>query len=53
MESQKEPEYLELVTHSPEQTQQIGTAIGKQAQSGDLILLVGDLGAGKTCLTQG
>jgi tRNA threonylcarbamoyladenosine biosynthesis protein TsaE len=46
-------EYLELVTHSPEQTQQIGTAIGKQAQSGDLILLIGDLGAGKTCFTQG
>ena len=45
--------YLELVTHSPEETQQIGTTIGEQAQSGDLILLVGDLGAGKTCFTQG
>jgi len=38
---------------NPYQTQQIGTSIGELAQAGDLILLVGDLGAGKTCLTQG
>jgi len=44
---------LELVSRSPEQTQQFGTRLGKIAQAGDVILLVGKLGAGKTCLTQG
>jgi tRNA threonylcarbamoyladenosine biosynthesis protein TsaE len=45
--------YLKLVTHSPEQTQKLGTSIGKLAEPGDIFLLVGELGAGKTCLTQG
>lgn len=44
---------LELTTRSPEQTQQFGTRLGKIARPGDVILLVGKLGAGKTCLTQG
>ena len=45
--------HFDLTSHSPEQTQQIGFAIGEMASPGDLILLRGDLGAGKTCLTQG
>jgi len=49
----KEDNIFEIPTHNPEQTQQFGTEIGKLAQAGDLILLVGNLGAGKTCLTQG
>jgi len=44
---------LTITTHSPEETQQIGADIGERARIGDLILLVGNLGAGKTCLTQG
>lgn len=44
---------LKLVTHSAEQTQQLGTSIGKLAEPGDIYLLIGELGAGKTCLTQG
>ena len=44
---------LKLITHSPEQTQKLGTGIGKLALPGDVFLLVGELGAGKTCLTQG
>ena len=44
---------LDLVSHSPEQTQKIGVCIGKLALPGDVFLLVGTLGAGKTCLTQG
>ena len=44
---------VELTTRSPEQTQELGTRLGKIAQAGDVILLVGKLGAGKTCLTQG
>jgi len=44
---------LELVSHSPEQTQKIGVRIGELATPGDIFLLVGGLGTGKTCLTQG
>lgn len=44
---------LRLVTHSPEETQELGRSIGKLAIPGDIYLLVGQLGAGKTCLTQG
>jgi len=45
--------HLEIISHSPEQTQKIGVSIGKLALPGDNFLLVGGLGAGKTCLTQG
>jgi len=45
--------HLEIVSHSPEETQQVGRKIGEMARPGDVILLVGNLGAGKTCLTQG
>lgn len=43
----------EIVSHSPEQTQRLGVHIGELALAGDIFLLVGELGAGKTCLTQG
>ncbi len=45
--------HLELITHSPEQTQRFGVRIGELALAGDTFLLVGSLGTGKTCLTQG
>ena len=44
---------LELTSRSPEETQELGRHLGELAQPGDVLLLVGDLGAGKTCLTQG
>jgi tRNA threonylcarbamoyladenosine biosynthesis protein TsaE len=44
---------FELVSQSPEQTQKLGVRIGELALPGDVFLLVGELGAGKTCLTQG
>ena len=44
---------LKFITHSAEQTQKVGISIGKLAEPGDIFLLIGDLGAGKTCLTQG
>ena len=45
--------YLELISHSPEQTQRLGVHIGELSLPGDTFLLIGDLGTGKTCLTQG
>ena len=42
-----------MVTQSPEQTQKLGERIGELALPGDIFLLVGELGTGKTCLTQG
>ena len=44
---------LTIITNSPEETQQVGRIIGAAAQAGDVYLLTGPLGAGKTCLTQG
>jgi tRNA threonylcarbamoyladenosine biosynthesis protein TsaE len=44
---------MKLISHSPEETQRLGKELGQLAQAGDVILLVGNLGAGKTCLTQG
>ena len=42
-----------ILTNGPDQTQEVGRVIGEQAQPGDILLLTGPLGAGKTCLTQG
>jgi tRNA threonylcarbamoyladenosine biosynthesis protein TsaE len=44
---------LNLISHSPEETRELGRKIGGLAVAGDIYLLMGQLGAGKTCLTQG
>jgi tRNA threonylcarbamoyladenosine biosynthesis protein TsaE len=44
---------LKLVSHSPEESRDLGTILGELAQPGDIYLLSGNLGVGKTCLTQG
>jgi tRNA threonylcarbamoyladenosine biosynthesis protein TsaE len=36
-----------------EATQELGRRLGRQLHAGDLVVLTGDLGAGKTTLTQG
>ena len=46
-------ESLHIRTATPEETQAIGRRLGEQARPGDIFLLSGPLGAGKTCLTQG
>jgi tRNA threonylcarbamoyladenosine biosynthesis protein TsaE len=46
-------ECLEQISRSPEQTREFGIIIGELCQPGDVFLLEGSLGAGKTCLTQG
>jgi tRNA threonylcarbamoyladenosine biosynthesis protein TsaE len=44
---------VELASHSSEQTRRLGISLGRIAQAGDLFLLAGTLGSGKTCLAQG
>ncbi len=44
---------IEIISPSPEQTQQLGERLGRLAQAGDLFCLEGDLGSGKTCFAQG
>jgi tRNA threonylcarbamoyladenosine biosynthesis protein TsaE len=40
-------------THSPEETQALGERLGRILAAGDVVSLVGELGAGKTCFVQG
>ena len=42
-----------FTTESSQETQKLGYEIGQLCEPSDLILLTGELGAGKTCLTQG
>lgn len=43
----------EILTHSKEETIKLGEYVSKLFKVGDIILLTGDLGAGKTTFTQG
>lgn len=47
------PGALVAVTRSPEATEALGEAIGRLLGAGDVVGLVGPLGAGKTCLARG
>lgn len=42
-----------VITHSETETEALGAALGRLLQPGDVLALVGDLGAGKTCLARG
>ena len=44
---------LTFNSHSPQQTQLLGSYLGKLARKADVLLLTGELGTGKTCLVQG
>ncbi len=47
------PANLAIYTDSAAATRAVGQIIGEAARPGDVYLLTGPLGAGKTCLTQG
>jgi len=44
---------LDSISHSAAQTQRLGMRVGELLQGGELILLDGQLGTGKTTFTQG
>ena len=44
---------MEFITISPEETEKIGTALGKILPAGTILAYEGDLGAGKTAFTRG
>ena len=44
---------MEFITHSPEQTEAVGAALGTRLAPGTVIAYQGDLGAGKTAFTRG
>ena len=44
---------MEFITHSPEETEQVGAALGRVLTAGTVIAYRGDLGAGKTAFTRG
>ena len=42
-----------IITYSREETEFLGASIGKTLTKGQVLGLIGDLGAGKTCFTRG
>ncbi|MGY0374400.1 tRNA (adenosine(37)-N6)-threonylcarbamoyltransferase complex ATPase subunit type 1 TsaE [Clostridium sp. JNZ J1-5] len=44
---------MEFIIDNVDKTINLGVEIGKRAQSGDIICLIGDLGTGKTHITKG
>jgi len=42
-----------VISDSPERTREIGSLLGGLLQKGDIVALIGGLGAGKTCFVQG
>ncbi|MFJ2259830.1 tRNA (adenosine(37)-N6)-threonylcarbamoyltransferase complex ATPase subunit type 1 TsaE [Streptomyces sp. NPDC087844] len=43
----------EVVVHSPEQMKELGRRLAGLLRAGDLVMLTGELGAGKTTMTRG
>jgi tRNA threonylcarbamoyladenosine biosynthesis protein TsaE len=50
---QGERSEIVLLSKSPEETFRIGRILADGLQAGDVVALTGELGSGKTCLTQG
>lgn len=53
MTRQSQEETLDIISHSSAQTQRLGMRLGELLRGGELILLDGQLGTGKTTITQG
>ena len=48
-----DPNALEFLSRSAEQTRRVGMRVGAMLELGDVVCLEGDLGSGKTTLVQG
>lgn len=48
-----EPGSLDFISHSEDQTRRLGAKLGRLVEAGQIIALLGDLGAGKTRFAQG
>lgn len=44
---------MTYTTHSPEETEALGQALGQSLKGGEIVAYTGDLGAGKTAFTRG
>ena len=44
---------MRFLTHTPEETEALGEALGRQLRGGEIVAYYGDLGAGKTAFTRG
>lgn len=44
---------LRIVSETEDRTVAIGRALGSEIRAGDVVLLHGEMGAGKTCMTRG
>lgn len=44
---------LDFISHSPAQTERVGQRLGEQLRPGDLVLLIGTFGVGKTHMVKG
>ncbi|MDD5039518.1 MAG: tRNA (adenosine(37)-N6)-threonylcarbamoyltransferase complex ATPase subunit type 1 TsaE [Patescibacteria group bacterium] len=44
---------MEITTKAPSETRRFGRSLAKKARGGEIFALIGDLGGGKTCFTQG
>lgn len=42
-----------IISHCPEETLRVGAFLGQHLAKGSVVALSGELGSGKTCLTQG
>lgn len=46
-------EQMSITTHSPEETRRLGKVLGEVLTQGDVVLLAGNLGMGKTTFSKG
>ncbi len=52
MSASRRPAF-DIISHSPDQTRALGAQLGRLLASGDVVLLSGNIGSGKTTLSQG
>lgn len=53
MKNTENPRYETHLSHNSQQTQELARRLGKRLRASDLVLLHGELGAGKTTFVQG